>query len=67
MQHQQGGQITGFGAGLVDEENESESLDEFIPENTEDGDIFSFGGAIVIDDPIKPEDFKIINSKVKSQ
>ena len=60
-----GGQITGFGAGLVDEENESESLDEFIPENTEDGDIFSFGGAIVIDDPIKPEDSKSLTVRSK--
>ena len=34
------GQITGFGAGLVEEE----------------GAEYRFGGAIVIDDPIKPED-----------
>lgn len=34
------GQITGFGAGLVEE----------------DGKPYEFGGAIVIDDPIKPED-----------
>lgn len=34
------GQITGFGAGLVEE----------------DGAEYRFGGAIVIDDPIKPED-----------
>lgn len=33
------GQITGFGAGLVD-----------------DGQSYRFGGAIIIDDPIKPED-----------
>ena len=34
------GQITGFGAGLVEKEGEP----------------YRFGGAIVIDDPIKPED-----------
>ena len=34
------GQITGFGAGLVEEE----------------GADYQFGGAIIIDDPIKPED-----------
>ena len=34
------GQITGFGAGLVEREDE----------------VYRFGGAIVIDDPIKPED-----------
>lgn len=34
------GQITGFGAGLVEEEGEE----------------YRFGGAIIIDDPIKPED-----------
>lgn len=34
------GQITGFGAGLVEEE----------------GGVAEFGGAVVIDDPIKPED-----------
>ena len=39
-----GGQVTGFGAGRVDDED----LD-FI-------DNHEFGGAIVIDDPIKPED-----------
>lgn len=36
------GQVTGFGAGKVDEE--------------EDEDFDLFGGAIIIDDPIKPED-----------
>lgn len=35
------GQITGFGAGLVENETASKQ---------------SFGGAIIIDDPIKPED-----------
>lgn len=38
-----GGQITGFGAGLTD--------DPSVPESKK-----RFGGAIVIDDPVKPED-----------
>jgi len=49
------GQVTGFGAGLVDEEidkDEEEIIDEFMScIDTEE-----FGGAIVIDDPIKPDD-----------
>lgn len=49
------GQVTGFGAGLVDDEeseDEEQLLDEFMPyvNGTE------FGGAIIIDDPIKPDD-----------
>ena len=43
------GQVTGFGAGLVDSA-ESAEVDELIK------DIYKFGGAIIIDDPIKPED-----------
>lgn len=49
------GQITGFGAGRVEKEHEEYNLDDidefavrFNPDN--------FSGAIVIDDPIKPED-----------
>ncbi len=43
-----GGQITGFGAGQVDmEEEEFESIES-------DGELF--GGAIIIDDPNKPDD-----------
>lgn len=46
------GQVTGFGAGKVDEED-TESLDEFISDiEKKEG----FGGAIIIDDPIKPDD-----------
>jgi len=41
-----GGQITGFGAGEVDEE-----FDEFIIENNN-----KFAGAIIIDDALKPDD-----------
>jgi len=44
------GQITGFGAGLT--ESEEELLDEYTAEYNKD----RFSGAIVIDDPIKPED-----------
>ena len=45
-----GGQVTGFGAGSVDAED-TDALDEFIQ-----GRGGAFSGAIVIDDPIKPED-----------
>ena len=45
------GQVTGFGAGLVDEEEE-ENIEEFISFIDTEG----FGGAIIIDDPIKPDD-----------
>lgn len=44
-----GGQVTGFGAGAVDEEKELKDEIESIETST-------FAGAIVIDDPIKPED-----------
>lgn len=44
-----GGQITGFGAGEVDEE---EDIDEFITEQKEN----RFAGAIIIDDALKPDD-----------
>lgn len=49
-----GGQVTGFGAGMVDPEQDAEqenAIDEFTPFYDS-----SFAGAIVIDDPIKPED-----------
>lgn len=60
------GQVTGFGAGLVDEEQENEELlDEFIPcvDGTE------FGGAIIIDDPIKPDDAlsALVRNKVNNK
>ncbi len=52
-----GGQVTGFGAGLVDHEKpnlgytEQQPIpDEWFTEQEK------FGGAIIIDDPIKPED-----------
>ncbi len=51
------GQVTGFGAGIVDKEDDEElaaevqELEDFAALETE-----GFGGAIVIDDPIKPDD-----------
>lgn len=46
------GQVTGFGAGQVDDpdkvKEESEAMEEFLNNDA--------GGAIIIDDPIKPED-----------
>jgi len=45
------GQITGFGAGIMEEDNEA--IDEFVSDiELMEG----FGGAFIIDDPIKPED-----------
>lgn len=45
-----GGQITGFGAGVVDEDVELEDEVQGVSERS------VFGGAIIIDDPMKPED-----------
>ena len=50
------GQVTGFGAGQVDEE-----LDDFLNDINQNGlnDLdkkLNFGGAIIIDDPVKPDD-----------
>lgn len=56
------GQVTGFGAGRVDDDDESQiepdpelekSLDELLVDT---GINVQFGGALIIDDPIKPED-----------
>lgn len=52
------GQVTGFGAGKVDEEKEETEedpaeMDEFFADWEEKK---GFGGAIIIDDPLKPED-----------
>lgn len=46
------GQITGFGAGQVDFDEEEKVLDEFTARFNPD----MFSGAIVIDDPLKPDD-----------
>lgn len=56
-----GGQVTGFGAGTVDAEYEEEqALDEFTPYYHS-----RFSGAIIIDDPIKPEDAQSDNLREK--
>ena len=51
------GQVTGFGAGLVDEEDDTAMAAQLQELNeataTEKS---TFGGAIIIDDPLKPED-----------
>lgn len=46
------GQVTGFGAGLVEEDTELQGEIEAI----DNSGASKFGGAIVIDDPLKPED-----------
>lgn len=46
------GQVTGFGAGTVDVPDYDNSDFEFIKENN----TAKFSGALIIDDPIKPED-----------
>lgn len=52
-----GGQVTGFGAGTVDEEEEDKLMEDAIKElDVLLGEQEGFGGAIIIDDPIKPED-----------
>lgn len=48
------GQVTGFGAGLVDEEENDELAKEV--EELDGLNADGFGGAIIIDDPIKPDD-----------
>jgi predicted phage terminase large subunit-like protein len=60
-----GGSVTGFGAGKVDEEEEAE-LEEFTS-NIEQKQ--QFAGAIIIDDPIKPEDAdsETIRNRVNSR
>ena len=54
------GQVTGFGAGLVDDEDEDKNIraavDEIEQNVTEQRADEKFGGAIIIDDPIKPDD-----------
>jgi len=50
------GQITGFGAGLVDEEETEEEQERNIDEYAATFNPGHFNGAIVIDDPIRPED-----------
>ena len=62
------GQVTGFGAGLVDEEEDAKKQEEELSAEVEElasvngG---SFGGAIIIDDPIKPDDARSENVREK--
>jgi predicted phage terminase large subunit-like protein len=70
-----GGSVTGFGAGKVDQEDQAgkemfdsnrllEEFDEWILERKQ-----QFAGAIVIDDPVKPEDAdsETIRNRVNSR
>lgn len=54
------GQVTGFGAGIVDEEFD----EDFVPEESN-----KFGGALIIDDPIKPEeaDSETVRTKINER
>lgn len=48
------GQVTGFGAGLVDlDDTDTHEIDDTMEQIAK---AQSFGGAIIIDDPIKPDD-----------
>lgn len=57
------GQVTGFGAGLVDnDDDEISSAIDYI------SDCEGFGGAIIIDDPMKPDDaYTITRDKVNNK
>lgn len=58
------GQVTGFGAGRVDEEEDKELGGIIDYMNSFDG----FGGAIVVDDPIKPDDvYTVLREKVNNK
>lgn len=78
------GQVTGFGAGLVDKEDEAELMEEIDaldkpaelqePTGEDCGQQAisaspDFGGAIIIDDPIKPDDARsdLIREKVNQK
>ena len=54
-----GGQVTGFGAGIVDNEDQEQIPEDWL------NNIESFGGAIIIDDPLKPEDAQYENKREK--
>lgn len=57
-----GGQVTGFGAGEVDYTEDKSKVNELLAElegmvtELDSSDSTNFAGAIIIDDPIKPED-----------
>lgn len=63
------GQVTGFGAGTVD--REEDDTDELMAEVEELASVNAgtFGGAIVIDDPIKPDDARsdLVRGKVNQK
>lgn len=48
------GQVTGFGAGMV-EKDDAKNIEEF-SSSLEQADDNTWGGAIIIDDPLKPDD-----------
>lgn len=59
------GQVTGFGAGLVEE-----MTDDDMPGSFQDGNNhYKWGGAIIIDDPLKPEDAfsPVVRNKVNDR
>jgi predicted phage terminase large subunit-like protein len=61
-----GGQVTGFGAGKVESIDENVKLNEFLADIDRKRD---FSGAIIIDDPIKPEDAEseVIRERINSR
>ena len=50
-----GGAVTGFGAGNPEQIEENETIEEFVEYLS---DYSGFNGAIILDDPLKPEDSK---------
>ena len=66
------GQVTGFGAGTVNTDTiQIEDLEEFLyrPIQGAGDDEYAFGGAIIIDDPLKPIDANspVMRDKVNEQ
>ena len=62
------GQVTGFGAGVVDKESD-DVLDEALNDLAAVADESTFGGAVIIDDPIKPDDARssLLREKVNNK
>lgn len=60
------GQVTGFGAGVVEEEREEIEEEDFEFIHNEPN---KFGGALIIDDPIKPEeaDSDVIRTRINER
>lgn len=66
------GQVTGFGAGVVDdveENSEEEDFDFIAKQETKPVLGYKFGGALIIDDPIKPEeaDSDVIRTRINER